>query len=146
MIPAGAAAALLAGRRERLSFGSLLASMALFIWLLCGWALPGLERVRVVRAVGLRLRDAGTLPTYSYGFLEPGLLFYGRRTIEPLDRLEDVSRAIAALRPLLLVVREEEIPGLTRAGGATFEVLGIERGVCEDRGPVNLAVLRYGSR
>ena len=146
MIPAGAGAALLAGRRERLAFGSLLASMALFIWLLCGWALPGLEKVRVVRAVGLRLRDAGTLPTYSYGFLEPGLLFYGRRTIEPLDRLEEVSRAIAGQHRLLLVVREEEIPGLTRAGGATFEVLGIERGVCEDRGTVNLAVLRYGSR
>lgn len=142
----GALAALCAGERRGFEFGSLVGAMALFAWLLCGWSLPQLAEVRIVRPVGLLLRRAGNAPTYSYRFLEPGLLFYGRRTIERLDRLEDVARVAAGGARFLLIAREEDTGIISRATGAPLEVISVRRGVCEDSGPIALVILAGGAR
>src|SRR5262249_12311047 len=77
VLPLGAAAALLTARWPRVVFVSLLFSMGLFGSLSFGWSLPALGEHRVVPLMGRLLNEVAGVPTYSYRFLEPGLLFYG---------------------------------------------------------------------
>lgn len=143
VLPAGAALALAVNRRPGAVFGALVGSMTLFAWLACGWSLPGLENVRIIRPVGILLRELKDVPVYSYRFLEPGLLFYSRRTIERLDRPEEIT-AVAAQPRFAIVAREQEVPGLRRAAGVPLAVVGVRRGFCEDSGPLSLVVLARG--
>ena len=143
VLPAGAAAALFVRARPRLVLAVLGGSMALFAWLACGWSLPGLGPVRVVRPIGMLLHDRVTAPVYSYRFLEPGLLFYAGRTIERLDRPGDVARVSALHRQFAIVARREDVDTVSRAAGRAPVILGSRRGFCEDTGPIELVVLSF---
>jgi 4-amino-4-deoxy-L-arabinose transferase-like glycosyltransferase len=144
VLPLGAGAALFARARPRLAFGVLGGSMALFAWLACGWSLPALGEVRVVRPIGILLRDRARVPTYSYRFLEPGLLFYARRTIDRLDRPEEVVRISASRPAFAIVARREDVETISRAAGRPLITIGRRRGFCEDSGPIELVVLAVG--
>jgi 4-amino-4-deoxy-L-arabinose transferase-like glycosyltransferase len=146
VLPLSAALALLVRERPRLVLAVLGGSMALFAWLACGWSLPGLGQVRVVRPIGIFLRDRVRAPVYSYRFLEPGLVFYAERTIERLDRPEDVGRVSALHLQFAIVTRREDVETVSRAAGRALRVLGSRRGFCEDTGQIELVVLLSDGR
>jgi 4-amino-4-deoxy-L-arabinose transferase-like glycosyltransferase len=141
--PAGALVALFVANRPELRFALLAASMLIFIWMACGWSLPEMREVRVIRPVGLLLRSADPTPVFAYRFLEPGLLFYSQRTIERLETREEVSER-ARRGPFVIVVREDEAPAVRAAAGIPMKTLGGGRGFCEDSGPLRLLVLARG--
>ena len=137
----GASAALLARAGAGSVFAILSGTTAVFALLLCGWSLPQLNPVRVVRPIGTLLRERVAAPTYAYRFLEPGLLFYARRTIPRLDHPEEVARVASQESALAIVARREDVTDVLRAAGRTLVVIGSRRGFCEDTGPVELVVL-----
>ena len=140
ILPAGAVAALIASRRSTLQFGALALSVLLLLWVACGWSLPALQEVRVIRPIGVRLRAVGDVSVFSYRFLEPGLLFYARRTITRLETLEQVA-ARAGQEHFVIVVREPEVSQIRAAARVPLKTLAARRGFCEDSGPMELAVL-----
>src|SRR5262249_44591752 len=143
VLPLGAAAALLTGRWPRVVFVSLLFSMGLFGSLSFGWSLPALGEHRVVPLMGRLLNEVAGVPTYSYRFRDPGLLFYGGRTIESLDSPDQVAR-LARRGRFVIVVREQDASEVRRAAGVPLRVVGIRNGFCEDSGLLTLIVMTGG--
>jgi 4-amino-4-deoxy-L-arabinose transferase-like glycosyltransferase len=139
-LPAGALTALLVAKRPTLLLATLAASVLLFIWLACGWSLPALQDVRVIRPIGIQLRGMERSALFTYRFLEPGLLFYGQRTIEKLETLGQVAGE-AKRESFVIVVREAEVAEVRAAAGVPLKILVRRQGFCEDSGPLGLVVL-----
>ncbi|HEY6066695.1 MAG TPA: glycosyltransferase family 39 protein [Thermoanaerobaculia bacterium] len=142
VLPAGALAALAFRSRPTAVFRTLLATMALFVWLLAGVAVPRLDEDRVVKPMGLLVREAKGLPAYSYGFLEPGLVFYAGRTIARIDTPRQVAW-LAKTRPgFVLVAREGDLAELLAEIDRPDVTVDLLRGFSEDKGPLDLVLLR----
>jgi hypothetical protein len=104
--------------------------------------MPRLDEARVVKPIGLLLRKTRGLPTYSYGFLEPGLAFYGARTIARLDTPEQVVHLGKTRAGFALVAREGDLAALLREINRPDVSVDFRRGFCEDKGPLGLVLLR----
>jgi 4-amino-4-deoxy-L-arabinose transferase-like glycosyltransferase len=145
VLPAGALVAAALRRSPTAVFRTLLATMVLFVWLLAGVAMPRLDEDRVVKRMGLLVREARGLPTYSYGFLEPGLVFYAGRMIAPIDTPQEVA-LLAKGRPGFAVVARERDLGVLLGEVHRRDVsVSFERGLCEDKGRLGLVLLRSRS-
>jgi 4-amino-4-deoxy-L-arabinose transferase-like glycosyltransferase len=140
ILPAGALVALALRRSRTAVLGTLAATMALFVWVLAGVALPRLDEERVVKRVGLLVHETRGLPAYSYGIMEPGLAFYSGRTITRLDTPGQVAVVTRARPGFALVAREEDLPALLREIQARDLSVRVERGLCEDKGRLGLVL------
>lgn len=142
VLPIGAAAAFTRHGRPRSVLIVLSATMLVFILTLASWAIPSLDTIRVVKPVGVFLRGVGDGPVYAYRFFEPGLVFYARRQIRPIGSPEEIGRILAGGGDFTLVVRTRDAHEIMReTNGALVPVLTRE-GICENRGKMDLAVLR----
>ncbi|MEP6471607.1 MAG: glycosyltransferase family 39 protein [Acidobacteriota bacterium] len=142
VLPAGAIVALAFRRSRTAVFRVLVATMVLFVWLLAGVAMPRLDEERVVKPIGLLLRETEGLPTYSYGFLEPGLAFYGARTIARIDTLREVALIAKTLPAFALIAKEGDLDALLREINRPSVSVDLRRGFCEDSGRLGLVLLR----
>ena len=142
ILPCGALAALALRRSRGAVFGTLVATMVLFVWVLTGFALPRLDEERVVKRIGLLARGSRGLPAYSYGFAEPGLVFYAGRTITRIDSPREIARLARARPGFALVAREGDLPLLLQEIPRSDVSVVVERGFCEDKGPLGLVLLR----
>ena len=140
ILPAGVLTALLIFRRPTFQFATLVTSALLLLWMACGWSLPALREIRLIRPIGVRLRALEDTSVFAYRFLEPGLLFYSQRTIQRLETLEEVA-ARAREGHFVIVVRESEASQVREAARVPLKTLATRRGFCEDSGPVELVVL-----
>jgi 4-amino-4-deoxy-L-arabinose transferase-like glycosyltransferase len=145
VLPAGALVALALRRSRTAVFRALVATMVLFVWLLAAVAMPRLDEERVVKPIGLLLRQTGGLPTYSYGSLEPGVIFYAGRTIARIDTPRQVAH-LAKTRPgFVLVAREGDLDALLAEINRRDVSVDFKRGFCEDKGRLDLVLLRRRS-
>jgi 4-amino-4-deoxy-L-arabinose transferase-like glycosyltransferase len=142
VLPAGALVAVALRRSSTAVFRTLLATMVLFVWMLAGFAMPRLDEERIVKPMGLLVRETRGLPVYSYGFLEPGLVFYAGRTIARVDRPRQVSRLANAPAGFALVAKEGDLDALLRDIHRRDVSVEFKRGFCEDKGRLGLVLLR----
>ena len=142
VLPAGALVALAFRRSSSAVFRALAGTMVLFVWLLAGVAIPRLDEERVVKRIGLLLRETKGLPTYSYGFLEPGLAFYGARTIGRIDTPRQVALMARTQPGFALVAKESDLGALLREINRPNVSVDFRRGFCEDKGRLNLVLVR----
>ena len=142
VLPAGALVALVLRRSSTAVFGTLLATMVLFVWMLAGFAMPRLDEERIVKPMGLLVREARGLPAYSYRLLEPGLVFYAGRRIAPIETPHQIA-LLANGRPGFAVVAREGDLGVLLGEMHRRQVsVEFKRGFCEDKGRLGLVLLR----
>ena len=142
VLPAGALVGLTLRRSRTAVFRALVATMVLFVWLLAGVAMPSLDEERVVKSIGLLVRETGALPTYSYGFFEPGLDFYAGRTIARIDTPRQVALMAKTLPGFALIAKEGDLDALRREIDLLGVSVDVKRGFCEDKGRLGLVLLR----
>lgn len=142
VLPAGALVALAFRRSRTAVFRALAGTMVLFVWVLAGVAMPRLDEERVVKRIGLLLRETKGLPTYSYGFLEPGLAFYGARTIARIDTPRQVALMAKTQPGFALIAREGDLDALLREIDRPNVSVDLRRGFCEDKGRLGLVLVR----
>lgn len=142
VLPAGALVALAFRRSRPAVFRALAGTMVLFVWLLAGVAMPRLDEERVVKRIGLLLRETNGLPTYSYGFLEPGLAFYGARTIARIDTPRQVALMAKTQPGFALIAKEGDLDALLREINRPNVSVDFRRGFCEDKGRLGLVLVR----
>jgi 4-amino-4-deoxy-L-arabinose transferase-like glycosyltransferase len=142
VLPAGALAAVALRRSPAAVSRTLFATMVLFVWMLAGIAMPRLDEDRVVKRMGLLLREARGLPTYSYGSLEPGLVFYARRMIRRIDTPQQVALLAKGRPGFAVVARERDLDALLREIRRRNVSVSFESGLCEDKGRLGLVLLR----
>ena len=142
VLPAGALVALAFRRSRPAVFRALAGTMVLFVWLLAGVAMPRLDEERVVKRIGLLLRETKGLPTYSYGFLEPGLAFYGARTIARIDTPRQVALMAKTQPGFALIAKEGDLDALLREINRPNVSVDFRRGFCEDKGRLGLVLVR----
>ena len=135
LFPAGIL--LMSIRWPELASPALLASAAV----LPAGALVALDE-RVVKRIGLLLRETTGLPTYSYGFLEPGLAFYGARTIARIDTPRQVALMAKTQPGFALIAKEGDLDALLREINRPNVSVDFRRGFCEDEGRLGLVLVR----
>lgn len=134
-----AAAFLFSRKREwRKSFYGLCAASFAFLLSANLFALPWIERFRVLKPIGVAIREKvpADAELVGYGFSEPSLFIYGGRLFPKVEHIS-LDEVLSRKNPVYVVVEEH----LLKAQ-APYEILAKASGFAENSGETTLLLIK----
>lgn len=142
ILPVGFIAALVLHVRRFIAFALLPVTMLIFILSLASFGIPSMDQIRVIKPVGIFLRGMGSVPIYTYGFIEPGMVFYSQRRIQSIESLEQIKQLLDGKEDFALVVLDRDFEEALRVTNGMMKTVARKDGFCEDKGEMNLIIMR----
>lgn len=142
ILPVGFITALVLHRNLSIVFALLPVTMLIFILSLASFGIPSIDLIRVIKPVGIFLREMGNVPIYTYRFFEPGLVFYSQRHIQNIESPENIKLLLDGEKDFALVVRDRDLEETLRMTNGMMKTVTRKDGFCEDKGEMNLIILR----